>query len=112
MNLVAEFEAAVSSDLHGILEAGRARLPAALEVHLRAVRKRADANHEAEIVAYRPKLKQLAEKLSVGFAGGAIVFRAQGSAEQVLKELRYGSPWFEGSDNITEIILAGLDSGR
>lgn len=109
MNLLADYERALQSDLTGALSpVSRQAVADALIGLFRNTRKKPVDNLNARVSAYEAQIKKLAEGLELHVVSGRVVVKARGSDVRTLNELRLGSDWFEAADHITETVLAGL----
>lgn len=108
MTLSEEFAQAVEMDLRTELTpAARRAAGDALVQLFQGLRKKPVDGLPGRIVAYETRIRSLVANLEVKLSSGRFVVKARGSDERTLNELRFGSDWFEGTENITETILAG-----
>lgn len=114
MTLLQELERAVQRDLAALLTPeAREGAAQALMDWLGQVRKVPHPDLPQRLEAYRARIQDLTSSMALQFDGQRVVVKATGTSERTLNELRYGSDWFEGSDNITETIMTGVTtSGR
>jgi hypothetical protein len=114
MTLVEELEQAVQKDLAALLTTeAREGAAQALMDWLGQARKLPFADLAQRLEDYRARIQALTASMTLQFDGQRVVVKATGTSERTLKELQYGSDWFEGSDNITETIMTGVTtSGR
>lgn len=114
MTLSEELDQAVQKDLAALLTPdARESAAQALMDWLGRARKVPSADLLKRLEDYRVRIQALAASMTLQFDGQRVVVKATGTSERTLNELRYGSDWFEGSDNITETIMTGVTtSGR
>lgn len=54
------------------------------------------------------KVRKLAESVELGFVNGRLVVKVAGSSESLIKQLRFGSDWFEPWPKVDEVLLAAI----
>ena len=98
---------------HLLTTEARERAAQALLDWLSRARKNPSEDLPQRLEAYGVRIRALTASMRLQIEGQRVVVKATGTAERTLNELRYGSDWFEGSDNITETIMTGVTtSGR
>lgn len=103
-----EFAQAVETDLDAALTpAARQAAGDALVQLFQGLRKKPVEGLQARVAAYEVRIRDLVDNMDVKLSSGRLVVKARGSDERTLNELRFGSDWFEGTEHITETILAG-----
>ena len=64
---------------------------------------------DSKLTAFQKRVEELMVGITVKVdAKGAAVLRPRGSDEETLKLLRLGTPWFYGSEEVQDLILAGI----
>lgn len=54
------------------------------------------------------KVRKLSENVELGFVNGRLVVKVAGSSESLIKQLRFGSNWFEPWPKVDEVLLAAI----
>lgn len=53
-------------------------------------------------------VRKLSENVELGFVNGRLVVKVAGSSESLIKQLRFGSDWFEPWPKVDEVLLAAI----
>jgi hypothetical protein len=54
------------------------------------------------------RVRQMSENIELSFVNGRLVVKVAGSSESLMKQLRFGSDWFEPWDKVDEVLLAAV----
>lgn len=91
------------------LKAGRQRAAQALVFWLiNDARKRTVPDLEQRLADLRDRIYIMADEMHLEFKEGKLVVAAVGSSQDVLQMLRRGTAWFEGTDEVENLILTGI----
>ena len=105
---------AYRKDVNDVL-ARRLRDPAQRETVVSAVmegfeslEKKGVPDLDARLRDIEDKVRKLAENVELGFVNGRLVVKVAGSSESLIKQLRFGSDWFEPWPKVDEVLLAAI----
>jgi len=56
----------------------------------------------------RGAIDRMVENMEIQIVNSKAVVKVSGSAEDTLKQLRYGSDWYDGTPDIVELAVTGL----
>lgn len=54
------------------------------------------------------RVRRMSESIELGFVNGRLVVKVAGSSDSLMKELRFGSDWFEPWSKVDEVLTAAV----